>query len=319
MKATDIQTMIKVGVIVLIGAVDAVWISLSDFTIRFADLAMAGTLIVALFALSQFYRHVRRDESFYKVCEETALLIAFSLVAAVLSYLATSLDNPLIDQDLLAIDATLGFDWLGYVGVVNAHPWLGMLSSAVYVTTLAQVTGVVVWMSMTGRVADTQHFMTAVMLGALLCIGISAILPAAGALGTLRPSADFVMANAPTVDLAYKQTFFDLRSGALRVIDLADLKGLIAFPSYHGTLSALVAFAFLSLRRFALPAIILNGCVLLATPVDGGHHMIDVIGGVATAAFAWYLARRYAAWTERLCRNRIQDSGTFAQPARAQA
>ena len=37
----------------------------------------------------------------------------------------TSINLPLVDKQLLSVDAALGFDWIGYVGFVNARPWLG--------------------------------------------------------------------------------------------------------------------------------------------------------------------------------------------------
>ena len=134
-----------------------------------------------------------------------------------------------------------------------------------------------------------RHFVSAVMLGALICIVVSAILPSAGALGTLRPPADFLAMNQPIVDLDYKQVFFDLRSGAERFISLDALHGLIAFPSYHCTLSALIVIAFIGSGFWFWPVLVLNLAVILSTPVDGGHHLSDAIGGVLVALASWAL------------------------------
>ena len=134
----------------------------------------------------------------------------------------------------------LGFDWMAYAGFVNSRPWLSNASSIVYVTTISQIALCVVVLGLSGRVLDSRRLGAAVIISGLICIGVSGILPSAGALGYLRPDADFVASGVPIVDLAYKQAFFDLRSGAERFISLDALHGLIAFPSYHGTLSALV-------------------------------------------------------------------------------
>ncbi len=299
MQVNHLQTRIKIATVALILMVDAVWIVLGGFSVLVDSLALAIGLIGALMAVGTFYRRYRKMIEFETACFETALLIAFSLAAAVLSYLVTSLDFPLVDEQLTAADAALGFDWMAYVGFVNERPWLGGLSTLVYVTTLAQVSTTVVLLALSGKVAETRQFMSAVMIAALISIAISGLLPAAGALATLRPPAAFTAANAPLVDLPYKQVFFDLRDGTLRLIDLANLKGLIAFPSYHGALSVLVVLGFTAFGRWIIPVGFLNAAVLMATPVDGGHHMIDVIGGIATAYVAWKLAKAFDRVTDR--------------------
>ncbi len=299
MPANDLQTRIKIAVIALIFAIDGLWIAYGGFSVLVGSLVLAIGLVGALTAVGTFYRRYRKMAEFETACYETALLIAFSLGAAVLSYLVTSLDFPLIDDRLTAADAALGFDWMAYVGFVNQRPWLGFLSTLVYVTTLAQVSTTVVLLALSGKIAETRQFMSAVMIAALISIAISGLLPAAGALAALRPPAEFTALNAPLVDLSYKQVFFDLRDGTLRLIDLANLKGLIAFPSYHGALSVLVVFGFTAFGRWIIPVGLLNGAVLLATPVDGGHHMIDVVAGIATAWVAWKGAKMFDRATSR--------------------
>jgi membrane-associated phospholipid phosphatase len=66
------------------------------------------------------------------------------------------------------------------------------------------------------------------------------------------------------------------------------MKGLIAFPSYHGTLSVLLVLAFSGVRFWFLPILILNTIILIATPIEGGHHLVDVIAGVGVALICWY-------------------------------
>ncbi len=285
----DRQTAVKVLVIAAILAVNAVWIAVSDFRFDTASGAKAVATAGFLAAVALFYRVWRPIRKFEALCTETALLLAFSASAATLSYLMTSLNLPLIDNRLLSVDAALGFDWIGYIDFVNARPWLGAVFSAVYVTTLGQVALTVVAFGMTGNLERMRHFVSAVMLGALICIVVSAILPSAGALGTLRPPTDFLAANQPIVDLDYKQVFFDLRSGADRFISLDSLHGLIAFPSYHCTLSALIVIAFFGYGAWFWPVLVLNLAVILSTPVDGGHHLSDAIGGVLAALVSWAL------------------------------
>ena len=288
------QTAFKMLVTLAIIIVDAIWIALSDFTFDVPSAAKVVAVSCFLIAIGWFYRVKRPMENFEVMCTETALLLAFSTAGAVLSYLVTSWNLPLIDPWLIKTDAMLGFDWLGYAEFVNSSIWLSNLSSIVYVTTISQIALSVVVLGLSGRVLDSRRLGAAVIISGLICIVVSGILPSAGALGFLRPDADFVASGMPVVDLAYKQAFFDLRSGVERFISLDALHGLIAFPSYHGTLSALVVICLWNVRYLRWPALVLNTAVLMATPVDGGHHLTDALAGVGVALMAWYLAGKFA-------------------------
>jgi membrane-associated phospholipid phosphatase len=69
-----------------------------------------------------------------------------------------------------------------------------------------------------------------------------------------------------------------------------DTKGLIDFPSYHVVLALLVMWYARGIRFLRLPALLLNSAVLFYRPVQGGHHMIDVIAAVPVAALAIFIA-----------------------------
>jgi membrane-associated phospholipid phosphatase len=91
------------------------------------------------------------------------------------------------------------------------------------------------------------------------------------------------MQNQPVVDLAYKQAFFDMRLGTLRHLSLNDLKGLVAFPSYHVGLSVILMVAFRGVKGWFWPIMVLNTLVIMSTPIDGGHHLSDGLGGALLA------------------------------------
>lgn len=302
--ALGTQLTLKIAVIAGILITNSVWIAGSDFQFDAPSALGVVVVSVALGAIGWFYRAWRPMKRFEVLCSETAALLVFSVAAAVLSTLLTSLNRPLIDELLVAFDNGVGFDWLAYVGFVNAHPWLGTVSSAVYVTTLSQVALTVVVIGLIGQVERVQQFVWAVMIGALVCIFFSALFPSAGALGTIRPPAEFTALNKPIVDLQYKQAFFDLRAGAGRFISLDEPRGLIAFPSYHCTLSALIIIAFARLRHWFWPVLALNVAVILSTPIDGGHHLADAVGGVIVAGLAWVLAAKLMETCARIDRRR---------------
>lgn len=289
-RQTALKMMVTAGVIV----VDAVWILLSDFTFDAPSAIKVVSVVAFLLAVGWFYRVRRPMKNFEVMCVETALLLAFSTAGAVLSYLVTSLDFPLIDPLLIKTDAMLGFDWMAYAGEIYGNPTLSLVSSLVYITTISQIALCVVLLGLTNRHVTGRQLGASVIISGLICIGVSGILPSAGAMGFLQPDSGFIQAGTPIVDLAYKQVFFDLRSGAERFISLDALHGLIAFPSYHGTLSALVVIALWSIKYVRYPALLLNAAVIAFTPAEGGHHLIDALAGILVALLAWYLAGVFA-------------------------
>jgi membrane-associated phospholipid phosphatase len=67
-----------------------------------------------------------------------------------------------------------------------------------------------------------------------------------------------------------------------------NIKGLIGFPSYHAVLALLVMYYAWGASWLRWPAIILNLLVIAATPIQVGHHAVDVLGGAIVSVFAFY-------------------------------
>ncbi len=129
------QTLVKLAVVIAILAVDAAMDPCQRLHLRRQKRAQSDCDLRPCSSLAAWFYRVRRPMSDFEVmCTETALLLAFSAAAAMLSYLITSLGAALVDMDLIALDRALGFDWFVYIGFVNRHPWLGVLSSAAYMT-----------------------------------------------------------------------------------------------------------------------------------------------------------------------------------------
>jgi hypothetical protein len=286
----DREDKLKIGIILAVLVVDVA--GLVALGLRF-DWPSALKVVAAwpvLMAIGWFYMNRRVDPPVGHLMRETAHLVAFSAGGAMLSYLATTLNRPLIDDWLVQVDGLVGFDWIAYVGFVNGRPWLGLTSSVLYLSTLPQVAVAAILLPVLGLSDRAREFVLAVMIAALIAIAVSGVLPSAGALAYFDPSADFYLRNVPVVDLAYKDEFFRMRALEIQTLSLAEPKGLIAFPSYHVALSVLVALAFRGRPLFFVPLALLNLGVILTTPVDGGHHLIDGVAGAAVALLSLWIA-----------------------------
>ena len=64
-----------------------------------------------------------------------------------------------------------------------------------------------------------------------------------------------------------------------------------SFPSGHTILAVIMTYALRGSRWTLIPAIIVNGLMLVSTVPHGGHHLIDLIVGGAIAACAIFVVR----------------------------
>ena len=96
-----------------------------------------------------------------------------------------------------------------------------------------------------------------------------------------------------------------LRGGTLHAIQLDNLEGLITFPSFHTAAALMFIWALRTVPYVRWPAIVLNVALIAATPIDGAHYFIDLVGGAAVAFAA--LAAKPLAVQARACRSALCD------------
>ena len=127
-------------------------------------------------------------------------------------------------------------------------------------------------------------------LAATSCI--SALIPATGVYGALG----LVPADYPNlVPQAYYDTVHEipaLRDGSLRLLDVFRLGPVLTFPSFHAVCAILFIWSIWPVRWLRPFGLLLNGAMLVSTPVGGGHYFIDVITGMVVAALSIYAATR---------------------------
>jgi len=279
----DAEDKLKLVVIAAVLALNVAGFAVLGLGFNWSSAIMLAIVWPILMGLGWFYKVKRPEPAISRILWEVAHLALFTNTAAMLSYLAIGLNRPLADEFFIAIDLIIGFDWMAYVGFVNERPWLGSLSTFLYISTLFQVALAAILLPLFGRIDRARELVMAVFISALAAIAISAAYPTSGALAYFRPDEAFYMANQPMVDLAYKQEFFRMRALEIPELSLRGMKGLIAFPSYHVSLSILTALAFRGMPWLFWPLCALNIAVIFTTPVDGGHHLIDGIGGALVA------------------------------------
>jgi uncharacterized membrane protein len=281
------------AMIVLVAAFVVTALLLSNFHLAWQTFAAPALACSTLLTGGWFYSRWRADARLASGLFSTAQLIAFAAVAAPLSYIAASANLPLCDAALDTMDRALGFDWKALLAWMNTAPFLYRVLRPIYLSLTLQMTTVVLCLAFSGRHLWLRTYTLAFLCAALVCIAISAALPAAGA----WPHYGLTASDSgilPTVSTSWP-VFYGLRDGSFRVLVAVGSEGIITFPSLHAALAVLVTAALWPVGYLRWAAVILNTAMLIATPIDGSHYFSDVLAGVALAALSLLIAQIVAA------------------------
>jgi membrane-associated phospholipid phosphatase len=206
------------------------------------------------------------------------------MAIGVLQYLAAVVPPGSGDAVMNAIDRYIGFDWAAYYDWTVAHPAAASVMDTIYQSFGWEIPYVILLLGMTKpeRVAE---FVTTLIVALLLTVPFLCLLPVSG------PFIFYGHADIPQA--FYTGHYAALRSGAMRSIDLSDLRGIVSFPSFHASGALLCAYAMRSYRWVFWPMVVLNLLVMIATPVMGGHYLVDIAGGFAVAGATALAVRRF--------------------------
>src|SRR5437763_702260 len=222
------------------------------------------------------------------VAEWVLLWLIFSVAGALLTYLAAAQDGPVYDARLALADAKLGFNWAAWLDFVATHPALKLVLAVPYHSLVAQVVLSVLWLSWRGRDDRNAELLVNATLGLLMTTALFFLFP------TLGPCV-----GVPACQDAYVEDLVGLRHGSLPSLDMMLLKGVIAFPSFHAVLAILFTYAHRGSRVFG-PVAVFNALMLLSVPSEGGHYLVDVLGGVTVGGLAILMTRALPARTPAL-------------------
>ncbi|SOY56157.1 conserved membrane protein of unknown function [Cupriavidus taiwanensis] len=269
----------------LVLVLDGAWLVASERSVTTASLRGSGLGVAMLAAIATVLGliashpritatsrglHYRR---LALVAHSGALLVAFTNVMSVMSYLLVTLAPPLVDERLAALDRMLGFDWPQAYAWVRAHPAIDLIFKFAYMSGLAQLLLIPMLTGLLGHATYLREFVASQMLSCVLLLLIAAPWPAAGAYvsyGLASPG-----------ELATVAHFGPLRDGTMQVFDLGHMQGLVSLPSYHTTLALIFVQSMRWTRVGFIVACVLNGLMILSTPTEGGHYLVDVVAGVA--------------------------------------
>jgi hypothetical protein len=281
------------SIVAILVLLDAVLVIAGSTTVDIVSFAAPVAVALSLLTIGVAYRVSGRSEPFALALVSFAILTLFSNVGAILNFLVIPVGQPTIDASLAMFDHRLGFDWTAFATAVSSVPFAARALALVYLSSLAQLALVVLFLGMTMRPAELHRFLLCGMVASLFSIAIWCVTPSIGpaAWATLDPLADARLGRVLGDD--YALTMRGLLEHGLPSVRADRLIGLIAFPSMHTVMLCMTVW-YTRRTRMWLPLLLLNLPMIPAILIHGSHNLADVLGGVAVFTCSSIAAARFA-------------------------
>jgi membrane-associated phospholipid phosphatase len=216
-----------------------------------------------------------------------------SLATAMMAFCAATLQAPLQDAAMLAVDRAIGYDWQSYVRFDAGHRWLQTIYAIGYASILWQPIVVCLTLSLRASERRLVIYQVATSVTLVAAVAIFAVAPVT----TAWVHGHVVMpelreAGLPVGSHDWIDQLVELRAGGGRLVVWSMNAGIIGFPSFHCAAALLNGWALYQDRAMRPVALPLNFAMIAATPLLGGHYLVDLIAGLAIALASVILADR---------------------------
>ncbi len=291
----EIILLVLTGLIALAAILSSVIGGQAVDWLAFAPPMIGGALLVVVGA---FVRQSRGMERLALLLIGVSIYLTFGAFVAIFIFMFFPISAAPIDPVLMQIDAFVGYSWPDAVRWIAQYPLLGKAMAMVYNSSLWQLLAVIALLAMTRREADLHRFILTGALALLGTLGIWVVAPSFGPAAYVSVGAEVEAAASLVVNEAYGARLMDLARNGTGIITPETIIGSIAFPSYHTLMMCLTVW-FVRKTPVFLPVALFNIPMIPAILIHGGHHMIDMAGGIALFAAAMVLSR----WVVNPARN----------------
>ena len=271
------------GIVVSAATVDAAWVLGGHFDVDGLGFAGIAALSIILAAAGLFYERVRKEERLAAMLLGTSFLLGMSASFSCLNYLLLTVAGHRIDDTLAALDRALGVDWPAMMIAMSHHPVVNALLQLAYISVLPQVALLVVLLGWRGKHENIYAFCLALTVGAAISIFVWTLAPSFGAFSVYELPAEVSQRMPLALDAQYAKDLMSLLANGPGHISPTSAKGLIGFPSFHAAMAMMVVWYARELSTVRWFVLALNLAVLVATPIQGGHHVVDVLAGFGVA------------------------------------
>ncbi len=255
------------AVILILAATDWLWARHAGFDIGGLMPAVKGVAVFAAFGfLVEFTGRARQVAEAAHYC---ALWIAFAVALVIYSYVVATLRMPLRDVQFARMDAALGLNWSADYDWITTSRWLIRYTlEHCYNSMMIEVFTSIGYFALIKRSDRNRELLWIGMFAMLVSVTLSGPFPALG---------PYTIGGMPT----WSAVLVSIRNGTLTKFTLADLNGIVAFPSCHAVMAILLVYVHRPPLRTFLPVAIVNVLMLIATPFAGHHYFVDVIAGAS--------------------------------------
>ena len=239
-------------------------------------LAYAGlaSIVLLVIPLGLFYRITGRSERIASALVCSGAFIFFSACLSLFNYLLLPIVRPLIDVHVAAVDAMFGFHWPQVMAWAAENPVPTFIMKLAYMTTVPQ----------------SDHFFDFVTATATICFW--GLFPSLGAKSMYILTPEIWAAINPIVNEAYAKDLLHIGEHGPGVISPKEIRGLIAFPSYHAVLAFTAIYAARNVPGVAQFFLVLNLLILPGIFIHGGHHLMDLPSGFVMFLLGTVIAAR---------------------------
>ena len=245
--------------------------------------AIAGLIMVTI-PIGMYYRLSGRSERIASALICTGGFILFSACLSLFNYLLLPIRGGTYDQLLVAVDAMIGFHWPDVMQWASGFPLVSIVLKAAYMSTMLQFALLIALLGFTGRLFELHKMITSVCITATFTICFWAVFPTMGPTYLFDLPAHVWQGIGSVVDANYGNDLRSVAANGPGLITPTEIRGLVAFPSYHAVLAFTAIYAVWTLPYVRWVFLLINLLILPAIFVHGGHHFVDL-----PAAFVMFL------------------------------
>ncbi|WP_374405280.1 phosphatase PAP2 family protein [Pelagerythrobacter sp.] len=279
--------------VLLIAAVDAVWLLSSDLTISegsYFRIAQVVGMAGAALACSYLCRDIERLRTLFI---GAAVMLAAWPSLRLFNHLTMTIDAPLADSWLAAADLALGFDWKAYVAFADQKVWLvnGMRLTYGSLTDYTALLFLIL-VCREGARRRCAELIRLFLATAIFCMAAGAFFPAVAAMTYYQVPDGTFQLFSPRTGAYHLDLLLSLRTDPRHVLDLDHLPGLVTFPSFHTAMGVVGIYCARGSWPLFTVMLAINLVMIASTPIFGSHYAVDVVAGALVSMVAIAVDRR---------------------------
>ncbi len=253
---------------------------------------LVGILLTHLMIALGVYARVGKAAPRLALCTiGIGLFMGFTAISTIFIYALFPLPNPLIDLNLMKVDAFLGYDWPSFVAGLAAYPFIAKSLALVYHSSLPQIGLTIVLLCALGRETALHRFLFVGIVALIAAVGIWWVWPSIGPSAFHTIPSDVQASTGLVFNPRYGDYLRMLVETGPTIISPEMVVGVIAFPSYHMIMACMVVWFTRGTFAF-VPAVLVNLAMIPATLSHGGHHLVDLIMGIVLFLGVVWIAQK---------------------------